>query len=310
MTGSAVVAVRGLTKRYGAVHAVSDLDFEVEPGTVCGLLGPNGAGKTTALRMLVGLVRPTAGEARIFGRRVHPGVAELARVGTMIEQAQFVPHLSGRTNLRLWWEAGGARWADADLDGALAVAGLGDAIERRVKTYSQGMRQRLGLARVLLGRPELLLLDEPTNGLDPQEMRAVRELVRRLSDEGRTVLLSSHLLAEVEQVCSHVVVMDKGRLVTTGTVRELISRSSSAYLEVDDVAAARRLLEQAPGVRRVADEPPGLSLDLDGAARSELVRLLVGAGIAVETVMSRHQLEDAFLGLVGEHTERHVGKGA
>jgi ABC-2 type transport system ATP-binding protein len=310
MSGSAVVAVRGLTKRYGQVRAVSDLDFEVERGTVCGLLGPNGAGKTTALRMMVGLVRPSAGESRLFGRRVRPGARELARVGTMIEQAAFVPHLSGGTNLRLWWEAGGARWADADVDGALAVAGLGDAIERRVKTYSQGMRQRLGLARVLLGRPELLLLDEPTNGLDPQEMRAVRELIRRLSDEGRTVLLSSHLLAEVEQVCSDVVVMDKGRLVTTGTVRDLVARSSSAYFEVDDVERARKVLGGAPGVTRVADEAPGISVDLDGVARSDLVRALVGAGIAVETVTSRHQLEDAFLGLVGEHTERHVGKGA
>jgi ABC-2 type transport system ATP-binding protein len=282
----------------------------VEAGTVCGLLGPNGAGKTTALRMLVGLVHPSAGEAQLFGARVRPGSRTLARVGTMIEQAAFVPHLSGRTNLRLWWEAGGTRWADADVDGALAVAGLGDAIERRVKTYSQGMRQRLGLARVLLGRPELLLLDEPTNGLDPQEMRAVRELIRRLSAEGRTVLLSSHLLAEVEQVCSHVVVMDKGRLVTTGTVRELIARSTSAYFEVDDLDRARQVLRDAPGVTRVADEAPGISVDLDGAARSDLVRALVGAGVAVETVTSRHQLEDAFLGLVGEHTERHVGKGA
>ncbi len=310
MSDAAVVAVRGLTKSYGSVNAVVDLDFEVEPGEVCGLLGPNGAGKTTALRMLVGLVRPSAGEARLFGNTVRPGAPELARVGTMIEQAAFVPHLSGLLNLRLWWEAGGVPWSEADLDGALAVAGLGDAIDRRVKTYSQGMRQRLGLARVLLGRPELLLLDEPTNGLDPQEMRAIRELVRRLSEQGVTVLLSSHLLAEVEQVCSHVVVMDKGRLVTTGTVRELIAESTSAYLEVDDVERARRLLEAIPGVSRVTDESPGLSIDLDGVARSALVAALVQAGIAVETVTSRHQLEDAFLGLVGDHTERHVGKGA
>jgi ABC-2 type transport system ATP-binding protein len=172
------------------------------------------------------------------------------------------------------------------------------------------MRQRLGLARVLLGRPELLLLDEPTNGLDPQEMRAIRELVRRLSDQGVTVLLSSHLLAEIEQVCSHVVVMDKGRLVTTGTVRELIAEASSAYFEIDDVEGARHLLATTPGVSRITDEPPGLSVDLDGIARSDLVAALVRAGVAVETVTSRHQLEDAFLGLVGDHTERHVGKGA
>jgi ABC-2 type transport system ATP-binding protein len=310
MTDAAVVAVRGLSKHYGPVQAVSELSFEVEPGAVCGLLGPNGAGKTTALRILVGLISPSAGEARLFGQKVREGSPELARVGTMIEHAAFVPHLSGMRNLRLWWEAGGDRWDDADLEGALAVAGLGDAIDRRVKTYSQGMRQRLGLARVLLGRPELLLLDEPTNGLDPQEMRAVRELVRRLSDGGVTVLLSSHLLAEVEQVCSNVVVMDKGRLVTTGTVRDLMGQSTSAYFEVDDVPRAARLLAEAPGVRGVTDESPGLSVDLDGVSRADLVTALVRAGIAVETVTSRHQLEDAFLGLVGDHTERHVGKGA
>jgi ABC-2 type transport system ATP-binding protein len=310
MTESPVVAVRGLTKRYGRVQAVADLDFEVQRGQVCGLLGPNGAGKTTALRMIVGLIRPTAGESRLFDRVVRPGTPELARVGTMIEQAAFVPHLSGMRNLRLWWEAGGAPWADADLEGALAVAGLGDAIERRVKTYSQGMRQRLGLARVLLGRPELLLLDEPTNGLDPQEMRAVRELLRRLSDADVTVLISSHLLSEIEQVCSHVVVMDKGQLVTAGTVKELLATSTSAYFEVDDVETARTILAGTPGVSRVTVETPGISVDLDGAARSTLVAALVGAGVAVETVTARHQLEDAFLGLVGRHTERHIGKGA
>ena len=305
-----VVEVRGLTKRYGRVQAVAGLDFSVSRGQVCGLLGPNGAGKTTAMRMLVGLIRPTAGEARLFDTLVRPGTPELQRVGTMIEQAAFVPHLSGTRNLRLWWEAGGAKWADADVEGALGVAGLGDAIERRVKTFSQGMRQRLGLARVLLGRPELLLLDEPTNGLDPQEMRAVRELLRRLSDSGVTVLLSSHLLAEIEQVCSHVVVMDKGQLVTMGTVRELLATSTTAYFEVDDVETARRVLSSAPDVGRVTDESPGLSVELDGAQRAALVTALVNAGVAVETVMARHQLEDAFLGLVGRHTERHVGKGA
>jgi ABC-2 type transport system ATP-binding protein len=163
---------------------------------------------------------------------------------------------------------------------------------------------------VLLGRPELLLLDEPTNGLDPQEMRAVRELLRRLSDSGVTVLLSSHLLAEIEQVCSHVVVMDKGQLVTTGTVRELLATSTTAYFEVDDVETARRVLSSAPGVAQVTDESPGLSVELDGAHRAALVTALVNAGVAVETVMARHQLEDAFLGLVGRHTERHIGKGA
>jgi ABC-2 type transport system ATP-binding protein len=304
------VVVRGLTKTYGTVKAVSDLSFAVEPGHVCGLLGPNGAGKTTAMRMMVGLVHPTAGATELFGRMVRTGLPELHRVGTMIEQAAFVPYLSGLRNLRLYWEAGDARWDDADVGGALAVAGLGDAIDRKVKTYSQGMRQRLGLARCLLGRPELLILDEPSNGLDPQEMRAVRTLIRRVADEGRTVLLSSHILSEVEQICSHAVVMDRGRLVSTGSVAQLIAAGASAYVEVDDTARARTVLEALPGVTRVGDESPGLVVLLDGATRPQIVATLVGAGIGVETVTSRHALEEAFLGLVGDETERHIGKGA
>ena len=304
------VAVRDLSKHYGSVLAVDHLNFEVQAGQVCGLLGPNGAGKTTALRMLVGLARPTGGETRLFDTKVRPGSPELRRVGTMIEHASFVPHLSGIDNLRLYWEAGGDRFAEADVDSALAVAGLGDAIDRRVKTYSQGMRQRLGIARALLGRPDLLVLDEPTNGLDPQEMRAVRTVVHRVAEEGRTVLLSSHILSEIEQVCSHAVVMDRGRLVATGTVAELVASGASAYVEVDDSARAREVLARLPGVGGVADEAPGLLISLTGATRPELVTALVSAGIGVQTVTSRHALETAFLGLVGTETERHIGKGA
>jgi ABC-2 type transport system ATP-binding protein len=297
----AAIEVRHLTKQFGAgVLAVDDVSFRVEPATVCGLLGPNGAGKTTTLRMLVGLVRPSAGETSILGVRTTPGNPVLARVGTMIEHAAFVPYLSGLTNLRLSWEAGGARFEDADVQEALAVADLGAAVNRKVKTYSQGMRQRLGVARALLGRPEVLVLDEPTSGLDPGEMREIRDLLRRLTDRGATVLLSSHLLSEVEQVCSHVVVMERGRLVTTGTVRELTASARSAYLEVGDLEAATTLLATLPGVGSVVAEPPGLAVELDGIERSELVRHLVGAGIAVDTVTSRHRLEDAFLGLMSE----------
>jgi ABC-2 type transport system ATP-binding protein len=294
-----VVEIIGLSKRFGAgVLAVDDLTFSVERGQVCGLLGPNGAGKTTCLRMLLGLIRPSVGETRLFGTRVVPGSNELGRLGALIESSAFVPHLSGMRNLRLWWEAGGARWADADVEQALAIADLGAAIDRKVKTYSQGMRQRLGLARVLLGKPEILVLDEPTNGLDPGEMREVRQLVRRVAEAGSTVLFSSHVLAEVEQICTHAVVMDKGRLVAAGSVADLIGSSGTVYLEVDDVAAARRLLEGMPSVQRVDDEVPGLAVAIDGGQRSELVAALVGAGIAVETVTARRRLEDAFLGLV------------
>jgi ABC-2 type transport system ATP-binding protein len=295
----AVVEIIGLSKRFSAgVLAVDDLTFSVERGQVCGLLGPNGAGKTTCLRVALGLVRPTAGEVRIFGERIRPGSDQLRRVGTLIESAAFVPHLSGMRNLRLWWDSGGDKWADADVDTALAIADLGSAIDRKVKTYSQGMRQRLGLARVLLGRPEVLVLDEPTNGLDPGEMREVRQLVRRVSEAGSTVLFSSHILAEVEQICTHAVVMDKGKLVAAGSVDELIGASGSVYLEVDDIATARRVLEALPAVRRVDDEAPGLAVTVDGARRSDLVLALVQAGVAVETVTARRRLEEAFLGLV------------
>jgi len=295
----AVVEIVGLSKRFGAgVLAVDGLTFSVERGQVCGLLGPNGAGKTTCLRALLGLIRPTGGETRLFGEKVRPGSDQLRRLGALIETSAFVPHLSGMRNLRLWWEAGGDKWADADLEQALAIADLGTAIDRKVKTYSQGMRQRLGLARVLLGKPEILVLDEPTNGLDPGEMREVRQLVRRVAEAGSTVLFSSHVLAEVEQICTHAVVMDKGRLVATGSVDDLIGAAGAVYLEVDDLATARRVLEALPAVRRVDDEAPGLAVAIDGARRSELVLALVQAGVAVETVTARRRLEEAFLGLV------------
>jgi ABC-2 type transport system ATP-binding protein len=218
----------------------------------------------------------------------------------MVEESAFVPYLSGHRNLRLWWEAGGARWEDADVETALSVAGLGPAIDRKVKTYSQGMKQRLGLARALLPRPEILVLDEPTSGLDPGEMREVRQLLRRVSEQGATVLLSSHLLTEVEQVCTNAVVMDKGRLVAAGSVTELIGATGSVYLEVTNVRRATSVLKKLKGVRRVVPEPPGLTVELDGVKRSEVVAALVHAGVGVETVTARHGLEDAFLGMVGE----------
>jgi ABC-2 type transport system ATP-binding protein len=198
----------------------------------------------------------------------------------------------------LWWEAGGAKWSDADLEPALAIADLGTAIDRKVRTYSQGMRQRLGLARVLLGKPEILVLDEPTNGLDPQEMREVRRLVHRVAESGATVLFSSHVLAEVEQICTHAVVMDKGKLVATGSVADLIGDAGSVYLEVDDEATARRVLDALPMVRRIEPEQPGLAVAIQGGKRSDIVAALVQAGVAVETVTARRRLEEAFLGLV------------
>jgi ABC-2 type transport system ATP-binding protein len=293
-----IVVVDGLSKRFRDVGAVDDLSFTVDRGQVYGLLGPNGAGKTTTLRILMGLERPSRGVTRLFGTTVTPGCRELARVGAMVEQAAFVPHLSGMRNLRLWWEAGGARMKDADLDGALAIADLGDAINRRVKTYSQGMKQRLGFARLLLARPELLVLDEPTNGLDPGEIREIRELIGRLSAAGATVLLSSHHLSEVEQVCSHVIVMNQGRLVADGTVSELVGSAGAVYVEVDDRERARRLLEAMTIVATVHEQGDGLVVELRDGRRSDLAAALTDAGLRLETLMATQGLEDAFLDLL------------
>ena len=293
-----IVEVDGLWKTFGDVSAVEDFSFAVQRGQVYGLLGPNGAGKTTTLRVLMGLERATRGTAHLFGELVTPGCRQLVRVGAMVEQAAFIPHLSGMRNLRLWWEAGGARMKDADLDGALAIAGLGDAIDRRVKTYSQGMKQRLGFARLLLGRPELLVLDEPTNGLDPGEIREIRELISRLSGQGATVLLSSHHLSEVEQVCSHVLVMNHGRLVADGTVSDLIGSAGSVYVEVDDRERALSLLSNVASVAKVQIQGDGLVIELHDGRRSDVAAMLVGSGFRLETIMPTQRLEDAFLDLL------------
>ncbi|HEY3833264.1 MAG TPA: ABC transporter ATP-binding protein [Acidimicrobiia bacterium] len=299
MAAEAVVEIDRISKTFGEVHAVDDVTFTVTRGEICGLLGPNGAGKTTTLRMLVGLERPSRGEARLFGSRVLPSAPQLARVGALVEQAAFVPHASGRENLRWWWESAGQRTADADLDFALGIADLGSAIDRQVRTYSQGMKQRLGFARLLLGRPELLVLDEPTNGLDPGEIREIRELLKRLAAGGATVLLSSHHLDEVQQVCTTVVVMDRGRLVRSGTVEGLLTGSGVVRIEVDDVPRATAVLRALPAVRDITSDGHDVLVHASGP-RSDLVAALVGAGVRVETVTAQQRLEDAFLGLIDQ----------
>ncbi len=306
------VEIRGLTKAYGGRTVVEDLDITVESGQVMGLLGPNGAGKTTALRMLLGLVLPDAGGSSLFGTPVRPGSPALSRVGTFIEGTGFVPQATGRQNLRDFWEAGGSPWSQAHSDEALAVAGLGDAVDRPVRTYSQGMRQRLALAQAMLGRPDLVILDEPTNGLDPPQIVEVRRVIRELAERGTTVLLSSHLLAEVEQVCTHVVVMARGRLVTTGTVAEVIGADRAVHVEVaaDDVDRAAGIARRVRGITTVERDPTGLVVGLDaeaGADRAELMAALVGAGVRVSGMAPRRALEQAFLELVSGEHEPAVG---
>ncbi|WUR82637.1 CocE/NonD family hydrolase [Streptomyces phaeochromogenes] len=298
--------ITDLSKRYAKSadrYAVRDLTFRVEKGQVLGLLGPNGAGKTTTLRMLMGLIKPDAGEIRVFGHVIRPGAPVLSRVGAFVEGAGFLPHLSGRENLELYWRATGRPPEDAHLDEALKIAGLGDALSRAVRTYSQGMRQRLAIAQAMLGLPDLLILDEPTNGLDPPQIREMREVMIRYAAAGRTVIVSSHLLAEVEQSCTHLVVMDHGKLVQAGPVKEIIG-SGDTLLVGTATPTEEPVVEKVaalPGVVSAVRTDDGLlvRLDADGSAR-RLVAELVRMDVPVESVGPHRRLEDAFLTLIGE----------
>jgi ABC-2 type transport system ATP-binding protein len=220
----AVITIEGLTKRFGEVVAVDDLSFEVDRGTVVGFLGPNGAGKTTTLRMLLGLVAPTAGSARIDGRRYRELSEPVRHVGALLEASSFHPGRSARNHLRVVATAAGLPLPRADE--VLGQVGLAGAARRRVGGFSLGMRQRLGLATALLGDPEVLILDEPANGLDPEGVHWLRGFLRHLADEGRTVLVSSHVLAEVAQTVDQVVIVARGRLVTQSTLAALTGRSN------------------------------------------------------------------------------------
>ncbi|WP_416873449.1 alpha/beta fold hydrolase [Kitasatospora sp. SC0581] len=297
--------ISGLSKRYKGAqdrYAVRELGFRVERGQVLGLLGPNGAGKTTTLRMLMGLIRPDAGEIRIFGHLVRPGAPVLSRVGAFVEGAGFLPHLTGRANLRLYWQATGRPEADARFDEALAIAGLGEALDRAVRTYSQGMRQRLAIAQAMLGMPDLLILDEPTNGLDPPQIREMREVMIRYAAGGRTVIVSSHLLSEVEQSCTDLVVMDRGRLVTAGPVADIVGAGELLMIgiaEPYDPASVADKVAALAGVGSAEAVEGGLLVRLDGLAASELMAELVRLEVPVESAGPQRRLEDAFLSLIG-----------
>ena len=297
--------ITDLSKRYAKSadrYAVRDLGFRVEKGQVLGLLGPNGAGKTTTLRMLMGLIKPDGGEIRVFGHAIRPGAPVLSRVGAFVEGAGFLPHLSGRENLELYWQATGRPPEDAHLEEALEIAGLGDALARAVRTYSQGMRQRLAIAQAMLGLPDLLILDEPTNGLDPPQIREMREVMIRYAAAGRTVIVSSHLLAEVEQSCTHLVVMDRGRLVQAGPVAEIVG-SGDTLLVGTGSPVEEPVVEKIgalPGVASAVAAEGGLlvRLDPDGSAE-RLVVELVRLEVPVASVGPHRRLEDAFLTLIG-----------
>ena len=307
MSDSTPVVARGLVKRYGEIVAVAGVDLTVEPGDVFGYLGPNGAGKTTSLRMLLGLIRPTAGTAKLFGLDpVVSGAKALDGVAGFVEGPRFYPYLSGRRNLRLL--------ADYDepssrsrIEEVLELVELRDRAKDRVGGYSHGMRQRLGIAASLLREPRLLLLDEPATGLDPAGMRDMRDLVRRLAGEGLTILLSSHLLYEVEELCNRVAIIRQGSIVYQGSLGDLLATATSGYrLKTRDPERARAVCLSQRGIENVVADGDELRFSADEDAVAALSIALGQARVPItQLVTEAASLEELFLGMTGGESSDH-----
>jgi ABC-2 type transport system ATP-binding protein len=293
----AVITIDGLTKRFGPVVAVDDLSFEVDQGTVVGFLGPNGAGKTTTLRTLLGLVTPTAGTAKIDGKPYRELADPVRHVGAVLEASSFHPGRSARNHLRVIATAAGLPLDRADQ--VLDQVGLTGAARRRVGGFSLGMRQRLGLATALLGDPRVLILDEPANGLDPEGVHWLRASLRQLADQGRTVLVSSHVLAEVAQTVDQVVIIAGGRLVTQSTLAELTARTDQLVRVRTPQAETLKALLAAQGIQAELDRADQL---LTAGTTSEVVGKAAAAGgiVIYEMGAERSNLEDVFLQLTSQ----------
>jgi ABC-2 type transport system ATP-binding protein len=290
------IEARGLVKRYGELTAVDHVDLTVRSGDVYGYLGPNGAGKTTSLRMLLGLIRPDEGSATLFGRDpLLEGARALDGVAGFVEAPRFYPYLSARKNLELVAALDGGDAAER-IDDALETVDLTARRHDKVRGYSHGMKQRLGIAGALLRDPKLLLLDEPTTGLDPAGMRDMRALVHRLAEDGLTVLLSSHLMSEVEDLCDRVAIVSRGRVVYEGALDELIATTAGRYdLRTTDDAEAALIARRAPGVRGVTVSRAGIALEGDESAVAHLTLELAQAGIGLRALVPRTAtLEELF----------------
>jgi len=300
---STALSVTGLTKRYGERTAVDHLDIELPTGVVAGFVGPNGAGKTTTMAMLLGLVRPTAGSGTVLGSPIDNPAAYLPRVGALIESPAFYPALSGEENLRVFATAGGQ--STARIPALLDTVGLTGRGHDRYRSYSLGMKQRLGIAAALLGDPALLILDEPANGLDPQGVREMRSLISRLAESGRTVLVSSHDLSELEQVCDWLVLIDTGRSLYQGPTRELLDGVIAGLAVVprrdDDHPVLRDLL--VAGGHEVEVQDRRLVVGLDGSSAADVAASVNQAAfdagmVLVELSPLRTTLEDRYLSMV------------
>jgi ABC-2 type transport system ATP-binding protein len=292
-----VVRAESLTKRFGELPAVTDLSFALEAGTITGFLGPNGAGKTTTLRMILGLAAPTSGRALVFDRPYAELPRAALRIGAVLEATDFHPGRSARDHLRMLGQA--VDVPDSRADEVLRLVELGDAARRRVKGYSLGMRQRLGLAVALLGDPELLVLDEPANGLDPEGVRWLRDFLRSLASEGRTVLISSHVLAEVAQTVDRVLIISRGRLVLASSLAELTARAGGAVRvrSGDPQRLTTALRDEALQVTAGTDH----ALLVQGASSERVGEIAFAAGVPVhELVSDGGVLEEIFLELTSE----------
>ena len=296
-----VIEAHGLRKAYGEVVAVDEVDLVVERGRVYGALGPNGSGKSTTVRMLLGLARPDKGEVKLFGKPLKEDSSSLLkRVGAVVETPAFVPYLSGRDNLKLL-----AKYTPGPTNGTIETVlervNLSEAAHRRFKNYSLGMKQRLGIAAAILNDPELIVLDEPTNGLDPQGTREVRALIPELAAEGRTIVLCSHLLYEVEQVCDAVTIFQKGRVVAQGRTKDLIGTRSRLEIRVPDLVAGEALLRSSQWASSIS-RLDGVLLIEGAGDQGEAVNRLLAAGGQYASVIRPIQtsLEDVFFELTGE----------
>ena len=300
-----VVDARGLSKRYGATVAVADVDLRVERGSVFGVLGPNGSGKSTTVRMLLGLVRPDHGDVTLFGRSLeHHRPEVLGRIGSVVETPSFIPYLSGRDNLRLLDRYTPGAGPEG-IEEALTRVRLQDAAHRRFKNYSLGMKQRLGIAAAILHDPELIILDEPTNGLDPQGTREVRELIPELAAEGRTVVLCSHLLHEVEQLCDSVAIFQNGRVIAQGRTADIMGKSLELEIRALEVDRAEEALRRSPWAASLRRENGSLFVSGQDCEGRFVNRFLVEHGIYADALTPQRQtLEEAFFELTSEAESR------
>ena len=295
-----ILEAKNLTKSFGLRKAVNNLNLEIPNGSVFGFLGPNGSGKSTTIRMMTALISPDVGEVFINGESIQKnGSKALSNVGALIERADFHKHLSAKTNLKMLARMDGTDFSN--IQKVLDRTGLGSRANDKVKTYSQGMKQRLGIAQALMGDPKLLILDEPTNGLDPEGMKEIRDLVGELSSEGITVFISSHLLDEVQKICSHVAMISLGELIIAGKMEDLLRNSEMLMTEihVDQTEKSINILSNFKWVHRCDEKNGILRVSIAPNKIAELVNILVQNKILVSAIIPKTSLEDLYLSKIG-----------